>query len=168
MAKTAVLVGIISMIMMQSVRLGGASKINYNHDHVENVPKGGTERGFLTSKLKIKGSANNLADLDGWTAGNSDPYMEVAVTDIYGYTERKTTPHRGGTNNPTWPDLIFRSARSWEKITVKIMDYDGAGRKPDPLCPTKEISLKSGRGGSVTYNCNPGTATIEYSACPSC
>ena len=35
MAKTAVSVGIISMIMMQSV--SGEPKINHNQDHVENV-----------------------------------------------------------------------------------------------------------------------------------
>ena len=41
MAKTAVLVGIISMLMMQSV--SGAPKINYNQDHVENATEKRTE-----------------------------------------------------------------------------------------------------------------------------
>ena len=54
----------------------------------------------------------------------------------YGYSETKTTPVIGGTNNPHWDYLVFRT---WKKITVnKIMDYDGAGRKPDQLCPTKK------------------------------
>ena len=46
-------------------------------------------------------------------------------------------------------------------MTIKIMDYDGSGRKPDPLCPTKEFGLEHGEH-SVSYNCNPGKATIEY------
>ena len=38
-------VGIISVIMMQSV--SGAPKINYNQDHVENVAEGGIKQGYL-------------------------------------------------------------------------------------------------------------------------
>ena len=41
------------------------------------------------------------------------------------------------------------------------MDYDGSGRKPDPLCPTKEYFLQSG-SHSITYNCNPGRVTVNY------
>ena len=52
MAKIAVLVGIISMIMMQSV--SGAPKINYNQDHVENVTEKRTELAYTTTgKLKV-------------------------------------------------------------------------------------------------------------------
>ena len=63
MAKTAVLVGIISMIMMQSV--SGASKINYNQDHVENATEKRAEQALKSAKLKVKGHAQDLKDLDG-------------------------------------------------------------------------------------------------------
>ena len=85
MAKTAILVGIISVLMVQSVN--GAPNINNNQDHVENA-----ETQALNTKLYIKGHGTSLPDLDDWTAGNSDPYMEVIATDVNGYTETKTTP----------------------------------------------------------------------------
>ena len=154
MAKIAILVGIISMIMMQSVR--GVSKIN-NQDDVENA----AEQCVKATKLKVKGYGRDLDDLDGWTAGQSDPYMEVVATDESGGTQTLQTPHKGGTNQPTWSDYLIFNEKKWKKITVKVMDYDGSGRDPDPLCPTKEITLKSG-SNSVTYDCNPGKATVEY------
>ena len=75
MAKTAVLVSIIIMIMMQSV--SGAPKINYNQDHVENATEKHTEQALTRGQFKVKGHAGYLADLqvDDWTAGQSDPYM---------------------------------------------------------------------------------------------
>ena len=71
------------MIMMQSV--SGAPKINYNQDHVENVTEKHTEQASVRGFLKVKGFASNLADLDGWTAGQSDPYMEVVAEDVRGH-----------------------------------------------------------------------------------
>ena len=50
---------------------------------------------LINAKFKVKGRASNLADLDGWTTGNSDPYMEVAATDVNGYTETKKKHHTG-------------------------------------------------------------------------
>ena len=160
MAKTTILVVIISTIMMQSVN--GASKINYSQDHVENAVEEPIEQNLINGHLKVKGRATNLKDLDGWTAGQSDPYMEVVATDETGETEKLSTPVRGGNNNPTWNDNLIFKHRTWKKFTVNIMDYDGAGRKPDPLCPTKEIDLESGHSDTVSFDCNPGTATVEY------
>ena len=82
----------------------------------------------------------NLPDRDGWTAGQSDPYIEVVATDVDGDTETKTTPVRGGTNNPSWDDYLVFSDKTWEELKVEIMDYDGAGREPDRLCPTTRIT----------------------------
>ena len=48
MAKTAVLVGIISMIIMQSV--SGAPEINNNQDHVENATEKLIEQAALIAK----------------------------------------------------------------------------------------------------------------------
>ena len=155
MAKTAVLVGVIGMLMMQSV--SGTPKINNDQDHVENAVE---EVCILSAKLKIKGRASNLADLDWGAAGQSDPYMEVTAEDTNGVTERQKTSHRGGTNNPNWNDYIVFSERTWKKISVDIFDYDGSGRKPDRLCPTKVIDLATA-GDSVTFNCNPGSATVD-------
>ena len=163
MVKTAVLVGIISMIMMQSV--SGAPKINYNQDHVEDVTEKRTEQASTTGKLKVKGHAMNLPDLDGWMAGNSDPYMEVIATDVTGYTETKTTPVRGGTNNPSWDDYLVFSERTWKEMTVKILDYDGSGREPDPLCPTTKINSYSLENKSlVTIYCysENAIAIVQY------
>ena len=139
MAKTAVLVGIISMIMMQSV--SGAPKINYNQDHVENETEKPAEQALRSAKLKVKGYAMNLKDLDGWTAGTSDPYMEVTAYDVDGYKETKTTPVDGGTTNPRWDDYLVFSKRTWNRMAIEIMDYDGAGREPDPLCPIISITI---------------------------
>ena len=58
MAKIAVLVGIISMLMMQSV---SGAKINNNQDHGENEVE---EQAYKNAKLTVKGHANNLADRD--------------------------------------------------------------------------------------------------------
>ena len=157
MAKTAVLVGIISMIMMQ--RVSGAPEINNDQDHVENAVE---KRALISAQLKIKGRASNLADKDWGAAGQSDPYMEVTAEDKYGHTEKKKTPHRGGTNKPSWNDYIVFSERTWIKITVDIMDYDGVGRKPDRLCPTKKIDLSVKLAkNSVTFSCEPGSATVD-------
>ena len=144
--------------MMQSV--SGAPKISYNQDHVENATEKRIEQGAITARLAVKGFAIHLADLGEWTANQSDPYMEVVAEDEYGYSETKTTPVIGGTNTPHWDYLVFFEHCTWKKITVKIMDYDGAGREPDQLCPTKEIILASGKS-SATFDCNPGTATIS-------
>ena len=87
--------------------------------------------------------------------------MDIMAEDINGHTERNNTPHRGGTNTPRWRDYIVFSERTWKKITVDIMDYDGGwGRKDDRLCPTKVINLASA-GDSETFACNPGSATVE-------
>ena len=153
MAKTAVLVGIISMIMMQSV--SGASKINYNQENTVE------ELAIARAKLKVRGRATGLADRDWGAAGQSDPYMVVTAEDTNGYREERKTPHRGGTNTPRWDDFLVFSGRIWKKITVDIMDYDGGwGNKDDRLCPSKVIYLKSA-GNSVTFTCNPGSATVE-------
>ena len=74
MAKTAILVGIISMIMMQGV--SGASKIQYNElqDDTENAAAEECVGSNIYGRLEIKGSATNLDDLDIWPAGQSDPY----------------------------------------------------------------------------------------------
>ena len=89
------------MIMMQSA--SGAAKIN-DQDHAENAD----EKCYKKAKLKVQGSATNLADLDAWAASQSDPYMEVIATDVFDTPQKLKTPHRGGTHNPTWGDyLIF-------------------------------------------------------------
>ena len=162
MAKIAVLVGIISMIMMQSV--SGAPKINYNQDHVEYATEKRTEQALRRAKLKVKGNGSYLADLDGWTAGQSDPYMEVTATDVDGYTETKSTPVIGGTNNPYWNDYLVFSKRTWEEVKVRILDYDGANRKPDPLCPTAIINSYSleHKRVRIIYCYHDGRATVEY------
>ena len=56
MAKIVILVGIISILMMQSA--SGALEINHYPDYVENV----------------KGRAAGLENRDSWWAGQSDPY----------------------------------------------------------------------------------------------
>jgi hypothetical protein len=119
-----------------------------------------TEQQFLTAKLFVRGLAINLADLDRWTAGVSDPYMEVVATDVNGYTEKRTTPVRGGTRHPEWLDYLEFTKRTWEKITIKILDFDGDGRQPDTLCPTQLIFLPGSY--SAEFDCNPGTAFIWY------
>ena len=154
MAKTAVLVGIISMIMMQSD--SGVSKISYNQDHVEDAMEGPGEQ-TLKAYFRVGGYASNLADHDWGAAGQSDPYMEVVAEAVDGYTEKKETSVKGGTNNPTWYNELKFSERIWSKITVKILDDDGLG-SPDQLCPTKEISVITG-----TLICKiPGEATVTY------
>ena len=161
MAKTAVLVGIISMIMMQNV--SGAPKINHNQDHVENATEKHAEQALTTGKLKVKGYATSLPDYDDWTAGNSDPYMEVTATAVDGYTEKKSTPVRGGTNNPTWDDYLVFPDKTWEEVKVDIFDWDGAGRDPDRLCPLIRITRYSLENKSyVISDCYSGRAVIEY------
>ena len=167
MAKAAVLVVVItSLIMTQSVIVKGSSNVNYNqdrHDHVENAAQAHDrtfEQGLIIAKLKVKGYAINLADKDGWTAGRSDPYMEVVATDVTGKTEKHTTPVRGGTSHPEWNDYLVFAKRIWEKITVRIMDYDGANRDPDQLCPTQTIYF--GSTSYAEFDCNPGKASIQY------
>ena len=86
--------------------------------------------------------------------------MKVTTEDINGYTEIKKTPHRGGTNYPRWNDNLVFSKRTWKKITVRIYDYDGAGREPDSLCETREFDLES-FNVPESYNCHPsGTAYV--------
>jgi Ca2+-dependent lipid-binding protein len=157
MAKTAILMGIMIISMMQSVIISSASKIN-DLDDVEKAVEQYLEASTI---LKVKGYGRNLADKDGWTAGKSDPYMEVTATDATGSSQTLKTPHQGGNLNPTWNDYLIFTSKEWKKITVRIMDYDGSGRKPDPLCPTKEIHLRSG-SNRVTYNCESGMATVDY------
>ena len=82
MAKTAILLSIIGVLMMQSV--SGAPNINDNQVHVEIDDT----RPLTSTKLYIKGQGTSLPDLDGWTAGNSDPYMEVIATDVNAWLYR--------------------------------------------------------------------------------
>jgi hypothetical protein len=154
MAKTAILVGIISMIMMQSV--SGAPRVSYNQDRVEDA----TGQQTLKAYLRVGGYASNLADKDWGLAGQSDPYMEVIAEDVDGHIERQETSVKGGTNNPKWYNELKFSERIWSKITVKIWDDDGH-RSPDQLCPTQEISVIT--GSYAIFNCNPGQATVTYS-----
>ena len=161
MAKTAVLVGIISMIMMQSV--SSAPKVNYNQDHVENETEGGIEQ-IESATLKLKGYGIDLEDLDGWTAGQSDPYMEVTATDFREHSETKKTPTRGGTNNPRWDDYLVFSKRQWKWIRIKVFDDDGAGREPDELCPTAYYNIYNNFEGTeeFSFNCYKGHVTIIF------
>ena len=150
---------------MQSV--SGAPNINYNNqDHVESaatVP-------LISTKLYIKGQGTQLPDLDGWTAGNSDPYMEVITKDVNGYTETRTTPVIGGTNDAYWDDYTwnFHAQCTWEVLKVNTMDYDGANRKPDRLCPVKRIPVNvliyavNGRSFHC-YDSGLGYVEIRYS-----
>ena len=88
--------------------------------------------------------------------------MEVIATDEKGGTRTLTTSTQGGTNNPIWNNnLVFKNTVSWKKITVHILDDDGIGSDPDPLCPTQEIDLKTGKQ-TESFDCNPGETTIEY------
>ena len=137
MAKTAILVGIINIIMIQNVH------------------------GALRGKLEVKGSATDLADKDGWTAGQSDPYMEVVAVPMEGNDQTLTTPVRGGTNNPTWNDYLVFKSSTWLALEIVVMDYDGAGREPDPLCGPSIIVLKSGEH-TRSFNCYPGQLTVQY------
>ena len=161
MAKTAILVaGIISMIMMQSV--SGASKINYNQDHVKNVSEARIEQEkLINAKLWVWGRGNNLADRDPGTAGLSDPYMIVTAIDKYNYKQQKRTSTKTDNINPTWTrdeHLEFRQ-KTWKTITVEIWDHD-SWNIDDRLCPKTDIGLESGH--SKTINCERGTVTIEW------
>ena len=86
--------------------------------------------------------------------------MEVVATDVDGYNEMKSTPVRGGTKNPVWNDYLVFSKHTWKKMTIKIMDDDGAGNKPDPLCPTQVISLEFER--TISLFCHEGKATVQF------
>ncbi len=155
MAKTAaILVVIFSVLTMQSV--SGTPNVNYNQDHVE------TAETYKNTKFYIKGDAIGLEDRDGWTASNSDPYMEVIATDVNGYTETKRTPNVDGPD-AFWNDYLEFSQRTWEEIKINIMDYDGANREPDRLCPVERINAKFFAWGSYSryFNCWPGSAHIE-------
>ena len=163
MAKAAVLVVLItSLIMTQSVIVNGSSNIKDRRNRVENAAAEDRtfEQGLIIAKLTVKGYAINLADKDGWTAGQSDPYMEVVATDVTGKTEKRTTPVRGGTSHPEWNDNLVFTKRIWEKMTVRILDYDGANRDPDQLCPTQTIYF--GSTSYTEFDCNPGKATVQY------
>ena len=129
MAKIAVLVGIISMIMMQSV--SGEPKINDNKDHDENAVG---EQILISAHLKVKGYANDLADKDPAWAGQSDPYMEVVTTAENGHMEKKRIDTKGGTNFPVWTKYLEFSKQVWKEITVKILDEDGRGKTFETSC----------------------------------
>ena len=49
-------------------------------------------------------------------------------------------------------------------MTVKILDYDGSGRTPDPLCPTTNINSYSLENKSeiIIYCYHEGIAVVEY------
>ena len=104
-----------------------------------------------------------MQDLDGWTAGNSDPYMEVIATDVNGYTETKTTPVIGGTNNAYWDDYLEFSQRTWEELKVNIMNYDGSNREPDRLCPVERIpvNILTLAVNSRSFYCYSGIGLVE-------
>jgi hypothetical protein len=159
MAKTAILMGIMIISMMQSVIISSASKIN-DQDDVEKA----IEQYLEASKVLIVwGYGRDLLDRDGWTAGVSDPYMEVTAIDATGSTQTLRTPTQGETLNPTWNGYLIFNSKEWKKISVRVMDDDGSGRKADPLCHNqpKEITLKSG-SNSETYYCFSGKMTVEY------
>ena len=89
---------------------------------------------------KVKDSTTNLADLDWWTASQCDSYMEVVATDVFNnhgqkhwrhHTEEILITQHGVTSSRIW-------WKNMEEMTIKIMDYDGSDRKPDPLCPVYE------------------------------
>ena len=104
-----------------------------------------------------------MPDYDGWTAGNSDPYMEVIATDINGNIETKTTPVIGGTNDAFWNDYLEFSLRTWEELQVNIMDYDGANRKPDRLCLLERIPVNVliDTVNSRSFPCYSGVGVVE-------
>jgi hypothetical protein len=124
----------------------------------------GTNCENYKGQLKVKGSASGLTDRDAWAAGQSDPYMDVTARDEKGSPPTKIrTPHRGGTNNPTWGDYLVFNENTWKNITIDIWDYDGKDRKADELCNNKVITLKPGTHDE-SIDCKPhdGTATISY------
>jgi hypothetical protein len=77
MAKTVILMGIMIISMMQSVIISSASKIN----ELDDVEKAVEQYLEASKLLKVKGYGRDLLDRDVWTAGVSDPYMEVTATD---------------------------------------------------------------------------------------
>jgi Ca2+-dependent lipid-binding protein len=162
MAKTAVLVGIISIMMMQSA--SGAPMINSNLDQVENATEKVTKQVSVAGFLKVKGKATNLEDRDGWTAGQSDPYMKIVAEDVRGRMHTKKTPVRHNTNNAFWYDYVEFLYNTWTKVTVSLWDYDGHDREPDPLCPAKELNLEGSNflDREVIVYCYPGIEVIQY------
>ena len=104
-----------------------------------------------------------MQDLDGWTAGNSDPYMEVIATDVNGYTEMKTTPVIGNSNFVYWNDYLEFSQRTWEELKVNIMNYDGSNREPDRLCPVERIPVNvlTLAVNSRSFYCYSGIGLVE-------
>ena len=157
MAKIVILVGIISILMMQSA--SGALKINHYPDYVENVK----EQQVIQSKLYVKGRAAGLENRDSWWAGQSDPYMEVTATDESGVTEKKKTNVVGGNRWPVWDNYLEFSNRKWKKITIDIWDDDGPGRQDDRLCGPSDIDLQPlGRSGEnkKLVDCKHGIATV--------
>ena len=89
--------------------------------------------------------------------------MEVTATDVNGYTEKKSTPVIGGTNNPTWNDYLVFSERTWEEVKANIFDWDGSGRKPDRLCPVVRLTRYTlERKREFISGCYPGKAVIQF------
>ena len=89
--------------------------------------------------------------------------MEVIATDVNGYTETKTTPVIGGTNDAYWDDYLEFSQRTWEVIKVNLWDYDGANRKPDRLCPVARMTVRRliYAVNTRTFHCYSGVGTVE-------
>lgn len=69
----------------------------------------------------------------------------------------------GGTNNAYWNDYLEFSKRTWEELEINIMDYDGANRKPDRLCPLERVSVKSLTLASNwrSFHCYSGMGAVE-------
>jgi hypothetical protein len=91
----------------------------------------------------------NLPDEDGFGAGESDPYVEVVATDIFGQSKRMTTTDLGGDLNPDWNQWLAFGVRAWVTLTVRVWDSDGFLNGADDALSAAQ-----------TFSVTPGTHSI--------
>ncbi len=121
----------------------------------------GTRCQYSTGNLRVTANyARNLPDRDGWL-NDSDPYMEVIATDVFGKCTTKRTRYISGNLNPNWVQVLYFGTGAWTNIQVRV--YDADNNSDDALSNRETFYLTRGTRNNIRHNCHRGFATFNYS-----
>ena len=138
-------------------------------DHSPTIPPTNDAPGYtgttcdtISGRLHIYARyGSGLPNMDGWLAGNSDPYVRVIAYDHDGNSKSLRTTDDHGDESPEWNQWLDFGVDTWKRFTVQVFDED-IGRD-DSLSSTTTYSLYSYvTCTSVRKNCDSGYIYFDY------
>ena len=103
----------------------------------------------------------NLPDKDGWFAGDSDPYVNVAAYDSDGNSISLRTSTDSGDESPSWYEWLDFGRDTWTSFNIKVYDSDVG--TDDTLSTRVDYDLDSFTSRSyVRMDCYSGYIVFDY------